>query len=171
MAEMPTLPQVGQLDWGPDVNDCLVWLYEQMAANNSMITELQAQVLELQLRKDYVYDSALWIYHNGAPPSPDQQVRANTSTIAQATLLDFRLIDFDGMSRKPLFNHLSPTSIIRICDWDDPNRYARFRVLSAPVFTATNAEVGVQLLDANSTIASNAQVDAGFFIDARGLGI
>jgi hypothetical protein len=62
MTEMPPLPEVGALDWGPDVNACLVWLYEQMEANaNSIaaqadqietlqgeVTSLQGQVFNLQ---------------------------------------------------------------------------------------------------------------------------
>jgi hypothetical protein len=187
--EMPTLPAVGALNWGPDVNECLVWLYEQMENNalaidglvgevstlENVVSALQNEVATLngyvtvlQARPDFVYDSAPWTYHNGNPPASNQQVRADTLLDMNSKLLDFSLTDLNGAERTPWFARLTTTSVIRIADWDDSTRSHRFRVTGPVVIGNTNAQVPVAWINGVGSIASNQKADVGFFIDVKG---
>lgn len=191
----PPLPSVGDLNWGPQVNECMIWLYQQhvenmaaieenrqtIAALTDQVTILQGQVTALgitnldqdsrlaavEARPDYIFDSSAWTYHNGTPPAPAGQVRLDTTTPIPATAMDIRMIDLDGADRSPWFKRLTTTSLIRITDWDDSTRWQRFRVTGSPTFDATNAVIPIAYVDSAGAIASNQKVDVGFLIDIR----
>jgi hypothetical protein len=170
---MPPLPAIGALDWGPDVNDCLTWLYEQMAANalaismqQDQIEALQSQVSVLEAKPEYVFDSFPWKFSAAAPPASAGELRLNSVNPALATLIDVRKIDGDGADRTIVFNQLTPGDRIRINDWDDSTILHRFTVAALPTIGATNVQIPVTWVSGNGSLPTTgaAKISVNFLV-------
>jgi hypothetical protein len=146
-------PEPGTEDWGDDLNTYLEYL--------------EARIVDLENRPQYVYNSYAWMYNNGAPPATgsgvNNQVRLNNVDLTQATLIDIRKLDADGADRTPIFQRLVPGSMIRINDWDNAASLHRFDVTAAPTMDATNAQIPVAW-ESGGGVIPNAKANVAFLI-------
>jgi hypothetical protein len=181
---MPSLPQVGALNWGPEVNACLTWLYEQMANNalaiNGLVQEvsdmqgaiglqagqiesLQAQVTTMAAKPEYIYNSFAWMYSNASPPPTGNQVRFDNANLSLATTATFRLIDVDGADRTNVFQRLSQGSKMRINDWDNAALEHHFSVTGPAIIGGTDATIPLIWTEGNGVLP-NAKANVAFLL-------
>jgi hypothetical protein len=175
----PPLPQIGATNWGPDLNDCLTWLYESVVANaNSMqvnrdqiealeaqVSVLEARVVTLEAKPEYVYSNYLWKFSNAAPPAASGELRLNHNDPSLATLIDVRKIDGDGADRTPTFQALTPGDKIRITDWDNATIIHRFTVTGLPgTMDPSNATIPVTWTQGSGILPTSgaAKINVGF---------
>jgi hypothetical protein len=182
LTTMPPLPQIGAEDWGPDLNNCLTWLNQQMAGNSASIealqdevetlqgqvSTLQARVTALESRPEYVYNSTAYQFSNAAPPATGNQLRLNNVNATLATMIDMRLIDSDGADRSQWIKLLNIGSRLRINDWNNAAIFHRYNVTGPATLDATNAQVPVTWVDGAGVIP-NAKINVGFFVDVSAI--
>lgn len=169
-----TPPTIGQEDWGDDLNTYLIDLEKRIADNVQRITLLeqdvadaQDDILALQTKPDYVYNSYAWQFNNGAPPAtgnPKNEIRLNNADPALATVIDVRKLDFDGADRTPIFQQLGVGAKIRINDWDDAALLHRYTVTGTPTMDATNVQIPVIWLSGSGTLPNNTKVTVGLLV-------
>lgn len=180
LTTQPPLPVIGAEDWGPDLNDCLSWLYEQVVGNaasillnrdqiealEAQVSALQARVVTLENKPEYVFNSYPWKFSASAPPAGAGELRFNNVNPSLATLIDVRKIDSDGADRTLVFQQLSPGDRIRVADWDDANIAHRFDVTAVPTIGATNAQIPVTWTSGGGNLPTSgaAKINVGFLV-------
>ena len=183
-APQPPLPQIGQPDWGEDLNTYLLWVSGYATSNDARIAELEGRVDQLEItvsevtnanaalegrvaaleaKPDYVFNSYPWQYSNQAPPPTGNQVRFDNADLSQATVAVFRLLDSDGADRTPIFQAIGVGTQLRISDWDNAAALHRFDVTGPAVFGASDVTVPVAWVSGSGTIP-NAKANVGFIV-------
>lgn len=148
MSDQP--PVVGQDPWGVDLN--------------TYLAGLEARIVALEAKPDWIFNSAAYQFSNAPPPATGSQVRLNNSNAALATQIDMRVIDSDGADRSAWLGLLNAGDFVRLADWNNAAVFYRFRVIGAAVFTATNAQIPVAW-DSGSGTLPNTKCNVGVFIN------
>jgi hypothetical protein len=127
---------------------------------------LEGRVAALEGEADYVYNNYIWKYSNAAPPAGVGEIRFNNTDLSLATSVDFRLIDWDGGDRTPVFAQLTPGTKIRVNAFADANILHRFTVNAVPTISATNAVISVTWDSGDGTLptAGQAKTNVGFLV-------
>jgi hypothetical protein len=97
---------------------------------------LEGRVAALEARADYIYNNYTWKYSNAAPPAGVGEIRFNHTNLSLATLINFRLIDWDGGDRTPVFTQLTTGTKIRVNAFADASILHRFTVSAVPTMDA-----------------------------------
>lgn len=164
-------PDIGQPNWGLELNAYLIATETRTMLNDARIDALELRLSSLEAQSNRVYSSAQWTFNSALPPAVtvgnQSQVRFDNSDYQQVTLIDFRTIDNDGADRKGWFQMLDAGSIIRIHDWDDSSVFQRFEVTGPVTFPdATNVHVSVTWGAGNGVLPS-AKANVGFLAELK----
>ena len=144
-----TPPAIGQDPWGADLN--------------AYLASLEARLLVVENRPEWIYSSFSWQFSNQAPPPTGSQVRFDNVALNLATQAIFRLIDNDGADRTPVFQQLKSGSKLRINDWNNAANIHRFTVTGPAVFGASDVAVPVAWVSGSGTIP-NAKANVAFIV-------
>ena len=83
----PGLPTIGMEAWGDDLNAYLTWLDSRLDTVATTLAALEARIEAVENAPEAVYNSYSWQYSNAAPPPTGNQVRANNTNLALATMM------------------------------------------------------------------------------------
>lgn len=162
-----TPPEVGQENWGEDLNAYLNATEARTLVNDARIEALEARILSLETRVDdleeeteVIFHSAPWQFSNSAPPATGNQLRFDNTDPALAAMIDFRNIDTNGADQTGFFQIMAPGAIIRVQDYNEAGVFHRFRVTGSPTYTTDNTNFPVVWEDGAGTLP-NAKVSVG----------
>lgn len=147
-----TPPALGQDPWGADLN--------------AYLASLEARVVVLEAKPEWVYNSYSWKFSNAAPPAASGELRLNHVSPNLATVIDVRKIDGDGADRTPIFQAMTPGNRVRISDWDNAAIIHRFNVTTAPTVGATNVTIPVAWESGAGVLPTSgaAKINVGFLV-------
>ena len=157
---------IGQEAWGDDLNSYLMWIDARLDVMDSALVALTDRVTTLESQPEHVYNSYSWQFSNSAPPPTGNQVRADNTNLALATMLEFRKLDNDGNDRSGVLGALTQGCRIRLSDWDNAAANYRYEVSGAPTVTTDTVQIPVTWLDGSGTIPNaKAEVEILMFVN------